>query len=101
MDLHTAVRVSLNPKYSQYSSKKCISIYVNTNASVLLVGHCWLLRDTELGQDEMICVIWRLMACIVQLRLAGLRRLRWLEHVSCTRGTEINTALWSGKQKDA
>jgi len=39
------------------------------------------------------CVIRRLMACIIQHMVTGLRRLRWLEHVAYTRGTEINTTL--------
>jgi hypothetical protein len=34
-------------------------------------------------------------------RMIGLRRLRWLEHVACPNGTEINTTLWSGKLNEA
>jgi len=55
---------------------------VITNVSVLLVGHSWVLMDTEWEQDEINCVIRRLMVCTVQHRVIGLRRLRWLEHVA-------------------
>lgn len=72
-----------------------------TNVSVFLVGHSWLLIDTEREQDEINCVIRRLIVCIVQHRVIGLRRLKWLEQVACTRRTEINTTLWSGKQKES
>jgi hypothetical protein len=74
---------------------------VITNVSVLLIGHSWVLMDTEWKQDEINCVIRRLMVCTVQHRVIGLRRLRWLEYVACTKRTEINATLWSRKQKEA